>query len=148
MLPILLATKLHMGHVRNYTIGGDVICPLPAYAGQKAYDAAANRLGRLRPAGGKARGGERTTPRRHRGRYDNIAYMKKQLKTLGFGYDWSRNHDLHPGILPLRQKFFRRLYKKDWCTRRLLPTLVPERSDRSRQRTGDRRLLAGAATPS
>jgi leucyl-tRNA synthetase len=112
--------RLHMGHVRNYTIG-DVIA-LPAYAGQKR--SAADRLGCVWSAGGRRRG-----KKQHRAgpwTYDNIAYMKNQLKKLGFGYDWSRElATCTPEYYRWEQKFFTELYKKglvykktsavNWC---------------------------------
>ncbi len=78
--------RLHMGHVRNYTIG-DVLARFMRMNGKKR--AAADGVGRVRPAGGK-RGDGRTACRRRSGRCDNIAHMKEQLKALGFAFDWSR----------------------------------------------------------
>ncbi|HEY8084075.1 MAG TPA: leucine--tRNA ligase [Methylophilaceae bacterium] len=77
--------KLHMGHVRNYTIG-DV---LSRYHRMQGYDV-------LQPMGWDAFGlpaenaaiQNKVPPAKWT--YDNIAYMKKQLQSLGFAIDWSR----------------------------------------------------------
>ncbi|MDR2000700.1 MAG: leucine--tRNA ligase [Zoogloeaceae bacterium] len=77
--------KLHMGHVRNYTIG-DV---LTRHYMMRGYNV-------LQPMGWDAFGlpaenaaiQNRVPPAQWT--YDNIAYMKKQLQSLGFAIDWER----------------------------------------------------------
>jgi len=77
--------KLHMGHVRNYTIG-DV---LTRHHKMRGFNV-------LQPMGWDAFGlpAENAAMQNQvppaRWTYENIAYMKQQLQSLGFAIDWSR----------------------------------------------------------
>ncbi|UXN74416.1 leucine--tRNA ligase [Devosia sp. A8/3-2] len=76
--------RIHMGHVRNYTLG-DVVARFQR-AGQEC--AASHGLGRLRLAGRECRHGA-WAQSRHWTR-QNIGTMKAQLKTMGLSIDWTR----------------------------------------------------------
>ncbi|WP_199609350.1 leucine--tRNA ligase [Flocculibacter collagenilyticus] len=100
--------RLHMGHVRNYTIG-DVISRFQRAQGKNV----------MQPMGWDAFGlpaenaaiKNNTAPAKWT--YENIEYMKNQLNSLGFGYDWDRElATCRPEYYKWEQWFFTKLYEK------------------------------------
>ena len=100
--------KLHMGHVRNYTIG-DVVSRYHRMKGKNV----------MQPMGWDAFGlpaenaaiQNKVAPAKWT--YENIDYMKNQLNQLGFGYDWDREiATCKPEYYKWEQWFFTKLYEK------------------------------------
>ncbi|MFZ5597925.1 MAG: leucine--tRNA ligase [Bacillota bacterium] len=114
--------KLHMGHVRNYSIGDvlsrfltmngyNVLHPMGWDAFGLPAENAAIKHGNMHPAVWT---------------YDNISTMRKQLKQLGISYDWNREiATCHKGYYRWTQWLFLQLYKRglaykkkaavNWC---------------------------------
>ena len=100
--------KLHMGHVRNYTIG-DVVSRVKRLQGFNV----------LQPMGWDSFGlpaenaaiKNKTHPQTWTD--ENISVMKKQLKSLGYSYDWNKEiKTCDPSYYKFEQEFFIKLYEK------------------------------------
>ncbi len=115
--------RIHMGHVRNYTIG-DVVARFMRMMGYNV----------LHPMGWDAFGMPAENAAIKAGThpakwtYDNIDYMRNQLKQLGFSYDWSREFaTCDPSYYRWEQLFFLKMYDRglayrkssyvNWCSR-------------------------------
>ncbi|MBI1883011.1 MAG: leucine--tRNA ligase [Chlamydiae bacterium] len=114
--------RIHMGHVRNYAIG-DVVA---RYKRMKGFNV-------LHPMGWDAFGLPAENAAIQHGvhpsewTYDNIAFMKNQLKKMGLSYDWSREiATCDPSYYGLEQRLFLKMYEKglvykrrsfvNWCS--------------------------------
>ncbi len=113
--------RIHMGHVRNYTIG-DVMARFLRARGYRV----------LHPMGWDAFGLPAETAAIQRGvapakwTYENIEAMRVQLRRMGFSYDWKRElATCHPGYYRWEQLFFLQMLEKgiayrkkavvNWC---------------------------------
>lgn len=113
--------KIHMGHVRNYSIG-DVVA---RYKKMKGFNV-------LHPMAWDAFGMPAENAAIEHGvhpakwTYENIASMKRQLKRMGFSYDWDREFaTCDPSYYRWEQLFFLKMYEKglaykkrstvNWC---------------------------------
>jgi leucyl-tRNA synthetase len=113
--------RIHMGHVRNYSIG-DVIA---RYKRLRGFNV-------LHPMGWDAFGlpaenaARKNNTHPARWTYDNIDYMRTQLRQLGLSYDWGREiATCNPGYYRWEQLLFLQMYEKglayqknttvNWC---------------------------------
>ena len=106
--------RIHMGHVRNYTMG-DVVARYKRAAGYNV----------LHPMGWDAFGmpAENAAMEQgvHPGRwtYENISTMRSQLKKMGLALDWSKElATCHPGYYLQEQKMFLKFLENDLVYRR------------------------------
>lgn len=113
--------KIHMGHVRNYSIG-DVVARFKRMQGYNVFH----------PMGWDAFGlpaeNAAIQNKSHPAKwtYENIDYMRTQLKKMGFSYDWSREiATCHPEYYRWEQLIFIKMYERglvykkkstvNWC---------------------------------
>ena len=114
--------RLHMGHVRNYSIGDT----LARYMWMRGYDV-------MHPMGWDSFGmpAENAAIKRNEHpatwTFSNVAHMKKQLARMGFAYDWAREtNTCTPEYYRWNQWLFLRMYEKglayrknsrvNWCS--------------------------------
>jgi leucyl-tRNA synthetase len=127
---------LHMGHVRNYTIG-DVISRYKRMTGHNV----------LQPMGWDAFGlpaenaAIKNTTAPAKWTYANIEHMRAQLQALGYAIDWTREFaTCTPGLLRARAAHVRAPVRKGpGVPQELGGELGSGGPDRARQRAGDRR---------
>jgi len=109
--------RIHMGHVRNYSIG-DVVARFKRMQGYSV----------IHPMGWDAFGMPAENAALKHGThpakwtYENIDYMRNQLMRLGYSYDWERElATCHPGYYKWEQQFFLKFLEKGLVYRKKSP---------------------------
>ena len=109
--------RIHMGHVRNYSIG-DVVARFKRMQGYSV----------IHPMGWDAFGMPAENAALKHGThpakwtYENIDYMRGQLQRLGYSYDWDRElATCHPGYYKWEQLFFLKFMEKGLVYRKKSP---------------------------
>ena len=109
--------KIHMGHVRNYSIG-DVVARFKRMQGFNV----------IHPMGWDAFGlpaeNAAIQNKSHPAKwtYENMDFMRVQLKKMGFSYDWSREiATCHPAYYRWEQSIFIKMYEKGLVYKKTSP---------------------------
>jgi leucyl-tRNA synthetase len=108
---------MHMGHVRNYSIGDAIARNKRMMGFNVLYPIGFDSFGMPAENAARDEGGHpyEITER-------NMASITKQIKRMGFSYDWSRQVKSHdPRYYKWNQYFFRKFYENGLAYREFAP---------------------------